>query len=409
MNGYQITTKDGVVLYLSLESKHDRYYLSTQTIQGAVSPERIGLMPALEEGELERTIRASGQVLAVIAQSSAAALQRPSALQPAATRPPVISARDLTGTSDALFRAGLAMGVDYQHRRAGDERFLKLGEILDVVTLDRPKTTYDQIGGQHEARTQLTEVGAAFIDPVTFQSWGVKPAHGVVLYGPRGNGQPMLVRALATQVDARLVHVNAADLTSKDTWVAVQNVLELASQGTKKTIIHIENLPALFSDGVGGAAGQKALAELLKWFDSPSSHPNALIVTTVGDNDKVPPILLDSGRFDRQIAITPPDRKDRTDILRLVSEQVQQTQERVLFGEVDWEAIARDTPNYSGEDLADLVQRTLRAKALDGIRGNRPAPVTASDIQQQIQSQTKLRKQLTSTESTFHGFRPNHQ
>lgn len=240
-------------------------------------------------------------------------------------------------------------------------RIWSFGKIKARLGSDNnEKVTYADVAGVDEAKEELKEVIEFLKDPKKFQRFGAKIPKGVLLVGPPGCGKTLLAKAVAGEADVPFFNISGSDFVEMFVGVGASRVRDLFEQGRKAAkisgkgaIIFIDEIDAvgrLRFSGIGGGHDEReqTLNQLLVEMDGFDSQEGIILVAATNRPDTLDPALLRPGRFDRHVVIDRPDIKGREEILKVHTKKIK------LGDDVSLETIARQTPGFSGADLANL-------------------------------------------------------
>ncbi|WP_228767776.1 ATP-dependent zinc metalloprotease FtsH [Candidatus Velamenicoccus archaeovorus] len=227
-------------------------------------------------------------------------------------------------------------------------------------TEPKEKVTFADVAGVDEAKEELQEVIEFLKDPKKFQRLGGKIPKGVLLVGPPGCGKTLIAKAVAGEANVPFFNISGSDFVEMFVGVGASRVRDLFEQARKaaKTfgrgaIIFIDEIDAvgrLRFSGIGGGHDEReqTLNQLLVEMDGFDPQEGIILIAATNRPDTLDPALLRPGRFDRHVVIDRPDIKGREAILKVHSANIK------LAADVGLEAIARQTPGFSGADLANL-------------------------------------------------------
>ena len=223
------------------------------------------------------------------------------------------------------------------------------------------KVTFEDVAGVDEAKEELKEVIEFLKDPKRFQVLGGKIPKGVLLMGPPGTGKTLLAKAVAGEANVPFLSISGSDFVEMFVGVGASRVRDLFDQAKKSAkqsgrgaIIFIDEIDAvgrLRFAGIGGGHDEReqTLNALLSEMDGFNTQEGVILIAATNRPDVLDPALLRPGRFDRQIVVDRPDIKGREAILKVHTKNVK------LDKSVNLMIIARQTPGFSGADLANLV------------------------------------------------------
>jgi cell division protease FtsH len=238
---------------------------------------------------------------------------------------------------------------------------------------EQERVTFDDVAGIDEAEDELVEVVDFLKNPKRYTSRGARVPRGVLLYGPPGTGKTLLARAVAGEADAAFFSMSASEFVEAIVGVGASRVRDLFKQAKEAApaIVFIDELDAIGrsrSGNVGGISGghderEQTLNQILTEMDGFEAGTNVIVLGATNRPEVLDPALLRPGRFDRRIAIQPPDRKGRVEILKIHTRSVP------LGPDADLDRIAASTPGATGADLALIVNEA----ALFAARRDHPA------------------------------------
>ena len=233
---------------------------------------------------------------------------------------------------------------------------------------ERPTTTFADVAGVDEAKTELREVIDFLRDPERYRKIGARIPKGVLLVGPPGTGKTLLARAVAGEAGVPFFSASGTDFVELFVGVGASRVRDLFAQAHKNApcIIFIDEIDAIgrARSGAGTIATnderEHTLEQLLVELDGFEPHEAIVILAATNRPDVLDPALLRPGRFDRQVVVDRPERRGREAILRIHTRNVP------LAPDVNLEELARQTPGFSGADLANLVNEAALQAARRG-------------------------------------------
>jgi cell division protease FtsH len=219
------------------------------------------------------------------------------------------------------------------------------------------RVTFDDVAGIDEAKGELTEIVDFLKNPERYQKLGGRTPHGVLLYGPPGTGKTLLARAVAGEAHAAFFSIAASEFIEAIVGVGAARVRDLFGKAKEAApaIIFIDELDAIGrsrqgSISVTGANDEReqTLDQILTEMDGFEPTQAVIVIGATNRAEILDPALLRPGRFDRRVAVQPPDRAGRLKILQVHTRSIP------LADDVDLGAIASTTPGMVGADLANL-------------------------------------------------------
>jgi cell division protease FtsH len=237
------------------------------------------------------------------------------------------------------------------------------------LSVDSPKITFRDVAGVDEAVEELHEIKEFLENPKKFQALGARIPKGVLLYGPPGTGKTLLARAVAGEAGVPFFSISGSDFVEMFVGVGASRVRDLFEQAKQNSpcIIFMDEIDAVGRHrgaGLGGGHDEReqTLNQLLVEMDGFEAKDNIIMIAATNRPDILDPALLRPGRFDRQITVDRPDRKGRSKILEV------HTRGKPLAREIDVDALAGQTPGFTGADLANLVNEAALLAARTGKR-----------------------------------------
>ncbi|MDD9809223.1 MAG: CDC48 family AAA ATPase [Thaumarchaeota archaeon] len=232
--------------------------------------------------------------------------------------------------------------------------------------VERPKVWWGDVGGLGDAKRTLQQnVIRAMREPAEFARMGVRPPHGVLVYGPPGCGKTMLARALATESGANMIVVKGPEILSK--WIgeserAIRDIFRKAVASSPCVLI-LDELDALarHRDGGDGGYGDTILSQLLTEIED-SLTASVVVVGITSRPDLLDGSLLRTGRLDLAIYTPPPDEAARLEIIGVLSRKMP------LGDDVSLGEVAVMTRGCSGADLEALCREAAVAAIQRGSR-----------------------------------------
>ena len=218
------------------------------------------------------------------------------------------------------------------------------------------KVTFKDVAGLSEAKQEIEEVVEFLRHPSTYTNLGGKIPKGALLVGPPGTGKTLLAKAVAGEANVPFFSISGSDFVEMFVGVGASRVRDLFKQAKEKapSIIFIDEI-----DAVGRARGrnvnmgsnderENTLNQLLTEMDGFGSNTGVIILAATNRADVLDKALLRAGRFDRQIHVDLPDLNDRIAIFKVHLRPIK------IDDSVDPDFLARQTPGFSGADIANV-------------------------------------------------------
>jgi cell division protease FtsH len=217
--------------------------------------------------------------------------------------------------------------------------------------------TFEDVAGIDEAEQELVEVVDFLKNPEKYRNLGARIPRGVLLTGPPGTGKTLLARAVAGEAGVPFFSSSASEFIEAIVGIGASRVRDLFQQAKESApaIVFIDELDAIGrARGAGAALGghderEQTLNQILTEMDGFDSSVGVIVLGATNRPDVLDPALLRPGRFDRRVAVQPPDGKGREMILRVHTRSVP------LDDDVDLAQLAQSTSGMVGADLANLV------------------------------------------------------
>ena len=233
------------------------------------------------------------------------------------------------------------------------------------------KVNFSDVAGLAEAKTEIEEIVEFLKNPKRYTELGGKIPKGALLVGPPGTGKTLLAKAVAGEADVPFFYMSGSDFTEMFVGVGASRVRDLFRQAKEKApcIVFIDEI-----DTVGRARGkgpsmganderENTLNQLLTEMDGFGTNSGVIILAATNRADILDKALLRAGRFDRQIYVELPDLNDRVAIFNVHLRNIK------IDESVDVDLLARQTPGFSGADIANVCNEA----ALIAARQNKTA------------------------------------
>jgi len=255
-----------------------------------------------------------------------------------------------------LFILGF-MFIIFTQMQGGGNRVMQFGKSkAKQMTKDQPKVTFNDVAGLEEAIEELEEIKDFLQNPAKFRAMGAKIPRGVLLFGPPGTGKTLLARAVAGEAGVPFFSISGSDFVEMFVGVGASRVRDLFEQAKAQgpAIVFIDEIDAVGRHrgaGLGGGHDEReqTLNQLLVELDGFEPQTGVIVIAATNRPDILDPALLRPGRFDRQITVGRPAFKGRAAILAVHAKG------KPFAPDVNLDVIARQTPGFTGADLANLI------------------------------------------------------
>jgi cell division protease FtsH len=232
------------------------------------------------------------------------------------------------------------------------------------------RVTFADVAGIDEAKQELSEVVDFLRDAEKYRRLGARVPHGVLLSGPPGTGKTLLARAVAGEANVPFFSMAASEFVEAIVGVGASRVRDLfeKAKAAAPSIIFVDELDAIGRSRTSGVAGfsggnderEQTLNQILTEMDGFDSSTGVIVIAATNRPDVLDAALLRPGRFDRRVAVQPPDRNGRLAILQVHTRGVP------VAPDLDLGGIASSTPGMVGADLANLVNEAALLAARRG-------------------------------------------
>ncbi len=251
--------------------------------------------------------------------------------------------------------------------QSGNNQAISFGRSrARMVAGDKPAITFADVAGVDEAKQELTEIVEFLKYPEKFVALGARIPKGVLLVGPPGTGKTLLSKAVAGEAGVPFFSISGSEFVEMFVGVGASRVRDLFDQAKKNSpcIVFVDEIDAVGRQrgaGLGGGHDEReqTLNQLLVEMDGFDTNTHVIVIAATNRPDVLDPALLRPGRFDRHVTLDRPDIKGRREILDV------HARNKPLDSTVDLDVLARQTPGFSGADLANLINEAaiLAARA----------------------------------------------
>ena len=235
------------------------------------------------------------------------------------------------------------------------------------VTDNKPTVSFDDVAGTDEAKQELTEVVEFLRNPGKFTKLGAKIPKGVLLVGPPGTGKTLISKAVAGEADVRFFSTSGSEFVEMFVGVGARRVRDLFNKAKQSApaVIFIDEIDAVGRHrgaGIGGSNDEReqTLNQILIEMDGFDERTNVIVIAATNRPDILDPALIRPGRFDRRVMLDPPDVRGREAILDV------HLKDKPVAQDLDLKTVARETPGFSGADLANLANEAAILAAREG-------------------------------------------
>ena len=242
------------------------------------------------------------------------------------------------------------------------------------------KVRFKDVAGCDEEKEEVKELIDYLKNPKRFTDMGARIPKGVLMVGPPGTGKTLLAKAVAGEADVPFFSISGSDFVEMFVGTGASRVRDMFKQAKQHApcIVFIDEIDAVGRQrgaGMGGGNDEReqTLNQMLVEMDGMGENNGIVIIAATNRPDVLDPALLRSGRFDRQITVSLPDKKGRTEILKV------HARNKKLSRDISLENLAKRTPGFSGADLENV----LNEGAILAVRGKRKI-ITMEDLDEAI-------------------------
>ncbi len=221
---------------------------------------------------------------------------------------------------------------------------------------NKPTVTFADVAGVEEAKQELEEIVEFLKFPDKFVALGARIPKGLLLVGPPGTGKTLISRAVAGEAGVPFFSISGSEFVEMFVGVGASRVRDLFDQAKRNSpcIVFVDEIDAVGRQrgaGLGGSHDKReqTLNQILVEMDGFDTNTNVIVIAATNRPDVLDPALLRPGRFDRQVVLDRPDIRGRSSILQVHAKG------KPLETSVTLETLAKQTPGFSGADLANLL------------------------------------------------------
>jgi cell division protease FtsH len=266
--------------------------------------------------------------------------------------------------------------------QSGNNQALSFGKSrARMFSGDKPTVTFQDVAGVDEAKQELQEVVEFLKEPDKFTALGARIPKGVLLVGPPGTGKTLMARAVAGEANVPFFSISGSEFVEMFVGVGASRVRDLFDTAKRNSpcIVFVDEIDAVGRHrgaGLGGSHDEReqTLNQILVEMDGFDTDTNVIIVAATNRPDILDPALLRPGRFDRRVILDRPDMNGRKQILQV------HTKGKPMAEDVDFAAVAKQTPGFSGADIENLVNEA----AILAARRNKKA-IGMAELQESIE------------------------
>lgn len=250
--------------------------------------------------------------------------------------------------------------------QGANSKAMSFGKSTAKLFMGNKRISFKDVAGAEEAKQELFEVVDFLKNPKKYRDLGAEIPRGVLLVGSPGTGKTLMAKAVAGEAGVPFFSISASEFVEMFVGVGASRVRDLFGKAKRNapSIIFVDELDAVGRQrgaGLGGSHDEReqTLNQILVEMDGFESTDNVIVVAATNRPDVLDPALLRPGRFDRQVYIDLPDKKERESILQV------HLKNKPTESSVDVAKIASSTPGFSGADLKNLANEAAILAARD--------------------------------------------
>ncbi|MEO1697486.1 MAG: AAA family ATPase [Planctomycetota bacterium] len=289
-----------------------------------------------------------------------------------------------SGDTDAASPEEIEWDDDDEHRRARaraggpDEPHEGDGRVTDA-DFERPLISFADVGGMDDVKEEISiKVVQPLAHPELFAAYGKTAGGGVLMYGPPGCGKTHIARATAGEARAAFISVGIHEVLDMYIGASEQNLHRLFDEARRRApcVLFFDEVDALGAKRADAASSssRQIINQFLAELDGVDASNDGMLVLAATNA----PWHLDAafrrpGRFDRLVFVPPPDASARAAILEVL------LADKPIDG-IELAKLAKRTKDFSGADLAGLVETAVESKLREAMKTGRPSPLTTKDL-----------------------------
>lgn len=280
--------------------------------------------------------------------------------------------KDVNTESDKPFDESLLKRIEVT--RDHFEKALRSAKPANLreEMVEIPNVSWDDVGGLEEVKKKLIEmIQLPLENPTLFEEFGLAAPKGVLFYGPPGCGKTLIAKAVATQCHANFISVKGPELLTKWFGESESNVRELFEKARQASpcilfFDEIDSITKTRGSGFANEASDRVINQILTEMDGISGTKQVFIIGATNRPEIIDPAILRPGRLDQLIYIPLPDEPSRVSIIK---NAVKKAPLHPLNRTEICESLAMMTEGYSGADLVEICQRSIRYALREAVNG----------------------------------------
>lgn len=265
-------------------------------------------------------------------------------------------------------------------RNTAGEEIVSEEDFDDSInSIERPKINFDDVGGMQKVKEEINiKIILPLQHPELYKAYGKSIGGGILLYGPPGCGKTLLARATAGQVKSSFITVGISDILDMYIGSSEQRLHQMFEMARDQTpcVLFFDEVDALGASrsDMRHSAGRHLINQFLNEMDGAvNSNDGILILGATNAPWHLDAAFRRPGRFDRILFVPPPDDIAREEILKVMLQGKP-------ISDIDYNAIAKKTKEYSGADLKAIVDMTIEDKLRESFTKGIPSPIGTNDL-----------------------------
>ena len=229
------------------------------------------------------------------------------------------------------------------------------GKVYDAEKSENTQTTFEDVAGLEEEKTELIEVVDFLKEPKKFHEMGAKIPRGILLCGKPGTGKTLIAKAIAGEAGVPFISMSGSEFIEMFAGLGASRVRKLFEKAKKiaPCIVFIDEIDAIGARRTSSTGAEsennQTLNQLLVEMDGFDTNETVIVLAATNRPEMLDKALLRPGRFDRQITIAAPDAKGREEILKIHANN------KKIAKNIDLKDIANDTAGFTGAELANVL------------------------------------------------------
>jgi SpoVK/Ycf46/Vps4 family AAA+-type ATPase len=263
---------------------------------------------------------------------------------------------------------------------------MKFGEAFEDLEEGNVAENFNDIGNYESVKKELTDAVLAPIEEKGIsKAYNVRPAKGILLFGPPGTGKTVMMRALANEVRAGFFYVKASNLISAfpgETEKAISNIFKIAKKHAPCVLFfdEVDSVAESRQSATINESSRQAISQLLTEMDGFQQINNVIIVGATNAPNVMDPAILRPGRFDKIIYMPPPDFNGRKKIFEIYLKKLP------ISSEINYDELAEKTDRYTGADIKAVCESVAQKVAQDAASKHKVLEITQDDLLGRIKS-----------------------